>query len=305
MKMYGPWYTFEETAAMLNVVDSELKYLLQKQQLMPVVYSTERNWLLHRRQKEGWTVYAVCKYRGALKVHPEVITKLLDGEKTFIGQGAGKLLEPENAIFIGKSYPYERPLPHPPIVAWSDESFPREQLLSFLVTPVPNEVISTKYLLAELAEKLNAYQKNPDDKIPTVNAYQNKGSLKKYILNFTSGKPFESTDIRIPKSEIERYKREHDVGPSTIQEGMETSRENALHSVLRRLIKAHPKVRSKRLWNILKADYESEYSAFDQAGIIEAMDDLCIEWLTPKSELKSLKYESFSPTLSRLKKRGN
>ena len=294
MQIFGPWYTLAETLELLGIRDSELRYLLQKKALAPVLYSTERSWLLHRRGREGWTGYGLCRYRGPVLAHPDIIGKLLDGESAYIGTGGGKLLEPDNISRMAFSYPYKCELPHGPLVAWKTERASRDEIMGCLATPAPEEITPPAYLLNELVEKLKELPGAPD--MPS------RAPVDEYKLNFTTGKPFEPSDIRIPKSEIESYQREVAAGIPP-DKGSPKKRVNALHEILLALIQAHPDTPDKSLWTILQNDVEADVPVFNRAGLITEMDDLCIEWRGSKGKPQSLKFESFSPTLSRLRNR--
>jgi hypothetical protein len=299
MEIHGPYYTFEETKVQLNLVDSELNYLIDKKNLTAVLYSTDRQWLIHRRTEQDWIGYGVCRYRGIVGVHQEVISKLLDGKTAFIGTGAGRFVEKENAINITRGYPYKQQLPHWPITEWNDQPIPQEQLLSYLVTPAPTEALSVKHLLEDFTVEMERIRDQPQSK-SVAGATSSTKKTKELALNFNYGNPFTPSDIRIPKSEIERYIREHNVGISPLS-GSKPVRENALHNVFIRLITAHPKLKTKQQWELLKKDHESDIPVFDQSGIIQKMDDLSIEWSLSNGGSGELKRSSFGPTISRLR----
>lgn len=300
MEIHGPYYTFDETKAQLNLVDSDLNYLIDKKNLTAVLYSTERQWLIHRRTEQGWIGYGTCRYRGVVSVHQEVISKLLDGKTAFIGTGGGRLVEKENTITITRDYPYKQPLPHSPISEWNDQPVSQEKLLSYLVTPAPMEEPSIKHLMEEFKVVM---ERISDPSQPNIlpEAASSTGKTTTLSLNFKKGEPFKPSDIRIPKSEIERYTRERNVGVSSRTKSKNT-RENALHKVLKLLIKTHPDLKTKELWDLLREDHESDTHFFDPSELIQQMDDLSIDWRSPNDHYRELKRASFVSTIAKLKK---
>tara|TARA_R110001592_G_scaffold295771_2_gene566102 strand:- start:6711 stop:7607 length:897 start_codon:yes stop_codon:yes gene_type:complete len=295
MEIYGPWYTFDETKAELSLKDSELRFLLDKGTIRAIIYSTERLWLIRELKDQDWIGYGQCRYRGAVHFHRNVISNLLDGHDVSIGAtGAGRLLEPENAGPISRAYPYTQQTPNSFITKWNDQPISHKQLLNYWMTPAPTEEPSVKHLLENLKEVMSRIQDASLENAPPQ-------SIPKTSLSFKLGKPLKPSDIRIPKSEIERYKQERNAEKSTLT-APNFTRENALRNVLIKLIEAHPDAKSKKLWELLKQDYESDNPEFDQSYIIQNMDDFSLEWRLPNSDDRELKRDSFGATISRIRK---
>ena len=82
----GPWYSLTETQQKLEITATELNYLITEEELLPVVFTKSRNFLLFYPEQEGWAGLAACQYRGHLALHRECIAKLLDGDKVGLGK---------------------------------------------------------------------------------------------------------------------------------------------------------------------------------------------------------------------------
>jgi hypothetical protein len=284
--------------------------------LQAVAYTNIRDFMLCTDIGNGWRGNCLCSYRGHLTLHQNSIEQLINGESIKIGNGWCRLLEKNGVANIREHYPFERKLPHPPLLEWDEYSSRDKPIYQFHATPAPIEshdaiqVISQT--LVAFSEAIIASSPNQNheasDKIKTL-ADKN---IKRPLRLFFSQSEFKPDCIRIPKSEIDWYMQQSDrsditdptprlsnsISQRLIDDG---KRENQLHTLINRLVIDQPRISTKVAWQLIQADCNSDAPLYDLENILYLVDEDCIEWKSRNGIEQTLKWTSFRPLLSKLK----
>lgn len=330
---HTPCYTLTETMEILSLRQSELHHALREAKLRAVLYTKPRGMLLFRRNENSqWIGLATCTYRGHVSAHHSYITSLLDEPKVTIGQGSITLLEDSGISNWSIAYPFVRLLPHNPIVDWQPidqslaigrsqaiaqqkENWPIGQvrpigqtntpLFACAATPLPSEFEPALKAINKWMENYQATKKFE----PLLGKAKNADILE---LDFSSNSIFSFGDLRIPSSEIERYKaliaenekaQKIDVAVASVINDTYNQRENQLHTLVNRILDKHPSIGAKDTWRIIEEDNDRDEKLFDTDHIILAIDEDCIEWRSRHGNEASFKWISFHSMLTKLKNR--
>jgi hypothetical protein len=305
--MEGPWYNIAEALSKLNIIRSELRYLISNNELQPIVYTKPRSFLLFTRDKEGWTGLAVCKYRGHLLLHKECIATLLDEAELTLGKGSGILLEEHGILDWNDTYPFERETPNTPVIDWQSTDRNDKLIHRVAATPLPSEGFSLSGVLATSLASISAQSNSEAAKnIQSLTAKVDKG----LILHFDENSKFSPSDLRIASSEINKYLEMSQKTASQLEmsQHIESIKhlkrgagKNLLHLLIDEILAADPNIGAKNAWRIIESESKNNKSQFEYGSILEAVDSDCITWEDNNGKLHSLRYGSFGPTLSRRK----
>lgn len=342
MQNYSPpCYTLTETMEILGLRQSELHHAIRNQNLRAVVYSKARPMLLFLRNKDmTWEGRGICTYRGHLSAPPNVIATLLDQAQYKIGMGSVTLLDPTGISNWSIDYPYTRPLPHPPITDWKpiDQSLAIAQsrgiadlkqlwpigqtqpigqmdvpLYACAATPLPQEFESANARAKAVREEYEAAIKAlaaGSFKAPNLN----KVDISQLQLDFDSNSEIRQEDLRIPASEIARYREQlaEQAKANKITEVIapivakaRRTRENQLHDLIERILAFKSDISAKDAWNIIQEDCDRDEKLFDTDHILEEVDANCIEWISRSGDNQAMTWKSFQAKLSQIKKNTN
>ena len=318
--MEGPWYTIKESLQKLEIVHSDFLHLVSTGKIRPVAHTKTRKFLMFHRTDGNWIGHAICEYRGHISLHKDCINDLLDGEKITLGKGNGVLLEEHGIINWNTTYPFKKPLPHPPLTQWVGIEKHSRSISHLAATPIPNERISFVTGLTKAIDSITSHieeTKKVTDTIrvaddlekviwPTSSLNLNDESDQQ--LFFSNNSTFEPDCLRIPHSEIEHYRKTllptpHQNLTKFTFDGSSDGRENQLHTLIARIIDVHPNITAKAAWRILEAESSSDNPLFDSEGILQIVDANCIEWRSRHGKEQSLQLSSLPPLISTIKKR--
>lgn len=321
-----PCYTLAETMEILGFRQSELHHAIRSNNLKAVLYTKARNILLFRRdESDQWIGAATCTYRGHVLCHSSYITSLLDEPKIYFDRSSFRLLDENGISNWSIGYPFKRPVPHLPVIDWQPidqnsaigrsqtiakqyENWPIGQNTPLYVcaaTPLPTEYENQVKALTNWLDKLNKTRE-----------YEplHKGATDSNLmeLDFRTNSVFTQEDLRIPASEIARYKEqlsEQDkarkiaevITPETTY--TQRRRDSQLHDIIERIIEKKPDISAKDAWSIIQKDSELDDPLFDIDHILEKVDANCIEWTSRNGSSQSMTWGSFQAKLSQIKKR--
>ncbi|MEZ0123402.1 MAG: hypothetical protein AB9Q21_12710 [Candidatus Reddybacter sp.] len=302
-KMEGPWYTLDDAQEKLGINRSEFTHLVSEGQIQPVVYTRPRRFLLFRRSDKGWTGVATCDYRGHLILHHSCITQLMDGEELTVGTGSGILCEEQGVSSWASAYPFEKPLPHEPLIDWNSMKQEATGISKYAATPFPEEY---EHVVSHLTRTILEISKKSKIDQSLIEPLEKVAPTEPYLkLGFKKNSLFIPGNLRIPASELTRYQRASTVQAAIAQAGNQTSnkRENQLHTLIERIVRENPSITAKEAWQLIERDCKADEPLFDHDPILLMVDSLCIEWESRQNHKSSLKYSSFVSQLTKTKKR--
>lgn len=328
----APCYTLQEAQDILSLRNSELFHEIRGGNIQAVLYTKPRKMLLFKREAVGeWTGLAVCRYRGHIECHLDFILSLLDAPSAILGASLVRLLDGAGITEWSIDYPYQRQLPHLPLTGWVplDYSDAIDQSLA-LIASCENRPIGQSLPIGKLSVPLYSCYATPFPKesqpvVRQANAWLKK-SLKAQILEsspllsnslgtleldfFSVNARFSFDDMRIPASEIERFKaftaEQHKTKKASLEiekiiEHTKGRRENQFHSMLERILAQFPAIGAKDTWRVIEEDFDRDEKLFDADNIIQAIDADALEWRSRSDKLTQIKWLSFKPILSRVK----
>lgn len=306
-EIHGPYYSIEEAHEILSMRPSELGHAIRTQAITPVVYTKNRRMLIFsHRNWLNWG-HASCMYKGHLKLPASHIAMLFDGDPIRLNEDYCTLLDPEGLQNYSTSYPFKRLTPRDWLHDWHPIELDRLALDAARATPLPDEGRSIIDLVSHFT-KLT--KKTGKDGTPLDTQALLKEDLNRLVFNFKANSIFEPQDLRIPASEIKKY-RQQLAGTSAnplienIPKSNETtaskSRTNQLHTLIKNILKAHPKVTAKVAWKLISDDAKNDEPLFDTEGILQLVDHQCIEWKSRHGKTQVMTWASFEPLLSKLK----
>jgi len=305
-----PGYTLAEAMEKLELNQSDLKHEVHTGNLKAVVYIAGRSILLFSAREEGWIGHGSCTYRGHMLVHSDTILKLLDAETVTFATSRGRLLDNSGVSNWQTAYPFKSPTPHGPLNRWLDGDLDRLPFSHMAATFYPTEHDSIHKVVGDLMESFSqgfgAKIDQADlDKLNPNNAANDQK------LDFKKNSGIEPKDLRIPKSEIERFtgklKTQQQADKAleaikTVTQKKPQQRENQLHNLIQLILTEEPKISAKRAWAVIENDASSDEPVFDKDGILLNVDADCIEWQSRHGAEQTLSWGSFQPLLTKLKR---
>ncbi|UHQ54775.1 hypothetical protein [Microbulbifer sp. YPW16] len=306
----SPCYTLAEAQEMLSLRGSELAHAIRSKEIQAVVYTGHRQILLFvPKETDHWIGCAVIRYRGHMSLHVDTIASLLDGQIIHVGQGWGYVWEDFGVSDWRHQYPFERELPHGPIREWRPVEKDKFPLHKFYATPLPKEATPWTDTLADMLDKMASPEPVPKEFEDFRKSLPGKEGP---ILDFKSNSRFEPESLRIPASEIERFRdrqsqarfevrRTAAVGDVKAQtRGLRSSQ---LHELIERIVRADPHIKAKAIWRLIEQDADLDEPVFDTDHILVRVDSDCIEWCNRSGKSLSLTWNSFGPTLAKIRSR--
>ena len=299
-----PCYTIEEACSMLAITQTEFKHAVQMEQIKPVLYIAGKQMLIFTPEtRHEWVGHAVVKYRGHYSAQKTVISALLDGEERKLGQGWGRILDQAGIEQISHKYPFQTPRPFGTLVDWRILDEKTEHIYQKSATPLPNEGDTLLGVLNSFANKLNktkVIKDNPQKKI-TV-SYE----TPKRELNFNVNSLIKPEAIRIPKSEVEAFKRSIALASKELPllgaQSKTSTRSSQLHELVSRILKTDPKLSAKRIWQVLVEESVQDEPLFDTDHILLVIDANGLTWVSRDGNEQPLKWASFQSLVSRVRK---
>lgn len=344
----SPCYTLSEAQELLSMFKSELEQEIRNKSLGAVAYTKPRSMLLFlRNEDKTWKGVATCTYRGHVYLHLSLILALLDEPSIMLSSGSCALLDLDGISKWSTTYPFVRPLPHLPIGAWEPveleqaiansraiaqrnaEQQQANQPIGHTNRPNENWPIGQNQPIGQLAPPLYACGATPlpveieptikvinkwignylETKVPNfqMGKEHNKEILE---LDFNSNSVFHQSDLRIPASEIERYKAQKaeqerlakiSIAMAPTQSDEPKKRVSQINQLVDRILDHNPTISAKEAWRLIREDFERDDKLFDHDHIIYAIDLDCLEWSSRHGNDGSVKWSSFQVLLARLK----
>lgn len=180
----------------------------------------------------------------------------------------------------------------------------------FGATPFPNEFEPLHKTLKPLMDQLAAAFPEVN-RLNQKNAQVEKVPLNDYALDFKKNSKLNPEDLRIPASEIDRYKEQliKEDKANRIAEVMtpiasktQRKRQNQMYEIIERILGKKQDISAKDAWQIIQKDSEKEDRLFDLDNILGVVDADCIEWTSRNGVNNSMSWDSFQAILSKLKK---
>ena len=305
---YGPFYTIEDVQDILHMRPSELSHAIRKGKITPVAYTKKRHMLLFSHRNRRNYGHATCVYQGHITLPSSLLPALLDGGSIQIGENFGTLLDPEGVLSYSTVYPFKRPTPRDWLYDWNPIHQEKLNLEAARATPLPDEGKPILDTISDFTKVLEAH-KNGDITVDASTIL--KEDINKLKFDFESNATFAPQDLRIPASEIKRYKRYCAVSPSDVlttdnsNEDKTTTkaRTNQLHELIKRILITNPDITAKSAWRVIEEETDSDDPLFDHENLLLKVDSNCIEWKNKYHKEHVLTWPSFTTLLSRLKAR--
>lgn len=298
-KYTAPYYTLAETQEILNLRASELQHAIQQGKINPTVHTKPRKLLLLTPTKSGWIGNGTCTYQGNLEIHSSYTKELISNTDITLGTGTAKILEPANISNFSSEYPFKYEGIHEPLTKWQPIAAQNLSQHSKMATLMPEESETILNTLFKSSGSSKAMQTILGD--AASKAGKDPKAAKPYSLNFNYNSKFSFNDLRIPLTEIQNFKSSQLALNPTVSEQSNT-RENQLHSLIRRILAQNPKISAKAAWRLIEEDAERDEPVFDTEGILQIVDTDGIEWKSRKGIIQHLKQTSFPSILSAVKK---
>jgi len=304
---FAPCYTLEEAQEKLSLSKSELAHKIRTSEIEAVLYTKSRKMLVFGLNEDRtWKGLATCYYRGHFTAHIEYIERLLDGEKINIGKGYGRFLDSHGVSHWSTVNPYTAS--DSLLANWLITQTTSDSAVKLLATPCPIEretpAHKVRKFFVQLSETLTEAG-HPIEALEKANSTPNASPER--MLDFTTNSSFAPEDLRIPASEIQKAlllkNKSHlltIVRPCSTQQ---FKRENELHTLISRIITDQPDFSAKEIWRLIETDFRNDESIYDTDNIIQNIDSSCIEWKSKKSIESTIKWSSFNPVVSRVRKR--
>jgi hypothetical protein len=228
--------------------------------------------------------------------------KLMDGEELNVSTGSGVLQEEQGISNWSSAYPFEKPLPHYPLTEWTPMEEQATALSEYAATPLPKESESP---IDNIRRTMKAFKKSNDDGLSTKFIEDLNKTKPNITLSFNENSHFTPTDLRIPASELARYQRATKVQTAINPRGKQAAneRENQLHTLIERLVRANPNISARDAWRLIQHDWNTDEPLYDDDRILSVVDADCIEWSSHYGNEGSLTRKSFGPLLSKIKKK--
>ena len=302
-----PCYTIEDTCSMLAITKTEFKHAVQMEQIKPVLYIAGKQMLIFTPEtRHEWVGHAVVKYRGHYSTHKNVITALLDGEERNIGQGWGRILDQAGIEQVAHQYPFKTPQPFGTLVGWQIINGSTAQLCQKSATPLPNEGETMGSAFKPLLNQLNTLLANKKTSQKTTDQKLTVSYLKpEYALNFNVNSSVTPSAVRIPKSEIEAFKRSIALASKELPllgaQSKTSTRSSQLHELVSRILKTDPKLSAKRIWQVLVEESVKDEPLFDTDHILQVIDANGLTWESRDGNVQNHKWVSFPSLVSRVR----
>jgi len=305
-----PGYTLAEAMEKLGLNQTDLKHEVHTGNLTPVVYIAGRSMLLLSSREEGWIGHGSCSYRGHMLVHSDTILKLLDGETVTFATSRGRLLDNSGVSNWQTAYPFKSPTPHGPLSQWCNGDLERLPLSNMAATFYPKENDAVHKVVGGWMESLSQGFGVDFDQADLDKLNPNQAA-NDHTLDFKKNSDIAPRDLRIPKSEIERFtgklKAQQESAKAleaikSVTQKKPQQRENQLHNLIELILTEEPKISAKRAWAMIESDSTSDEPVFDKDGILLNVDADCIEWQSRHGAEQTLSWGSFQPLLTKLKR---
>jgi len=299
----SPWYTLPEAQEILELKDSEITYAIQEKTLLAHLKTAPRKMMAVTRTESGKLIgHATFSYNGHLTTHSNHVVKLIEEEqlkKSFFFN----LSEKENVDLWNTGYPYKSELPNGALLDWQPMS--HEEFLSTPKhsIPMPKEFIPLTKGLAEAVEKMMDAH---GTKLPAeTHEYYSKAKSQPLSFDFKDQSKLIVTDIRVSRTEIERFRTPSlsptGLKPSPPLASFEPESSHQLKGLITKILREYPTIKTLDIWKIIETDSKNEDPIFDQDNILGCVDADCIEWTSRHGKGQSMKWSTFQAQVSRIR----
>lgn len=304
---HGPYYSLEEAQEILSIRHGDLAHAVRTEHIAPVVYTKARPMLIFSHRNKRNYGHATCLYRGHMSLSSDSIVTLLDGEPINLNKGYGTLLDAEGVRDYRTGYPFKQPTPRDWLYDWSAIEQDTLSLEAARATLLPKEYKPTSDIIQDFIDTFDEHLNGKDASGPGETTKDGRDSL---ALDFWSNSSFNPQDLRIPASEIKRYKQDlatSSVKPSSHDDAntnktiVPGSRTNQLHTLITRILTANPDITAKAAWRVVLEDSDRDEPLFDTDNILQIVDQEGIAWRSRDGNEQTIKWASFQSLLSKLK----
>lgn len=293
--MKGPWYTLKDAQQKLELTQTDLLYAIEQQKLTPILFSPTRQFLalsvVSASQRTGCAHFS---YQGPLlSTMPGVLQRIAKSQPA-PPIAAYQLLDTEGLSAISYSYPFKAALPSQILTSWESGSIDSLKNGDYVIIGRPSEYQSAKAIkqlaLSSIASAM------------TDTASDSAESLKKlsqipYTYDWSENGQWSIQDLRIPASEIQRYK--------TPKQLSTKRRYHQLHQLIDRIDKALPGMNNHEIWQIIKHECEADNKIYDTDKILRKVTRDTIIWYSAYDFEQTMKFKTFQNYCSKKKKQIN
>lgn len=278
--MKGPFYQLEEAQQKLNLTQTDLLYAIENGELTPVLSGPVKPFLaVTIDENKRYTGHAHFKYQGPLGASTPLFEALAKQQQ---GKFFSKyqIFDTASISTFSTDYPLSSKLPNSALVDWIPIKLDDLASGNYTIIAMPFEMKSVKQTLNLLVDAA----KSKELFSPENNNMQ-KFIAVPYEYNWYYNGNWAISDIRIPASEIEQFKKP--------KRKTEKDRENQLHEVILRAKQSHPNYSNTDLWKIIKEDAAADRSIYDNEGVIQQMTQTEITWKSSYGHEQIMKRKTF------------
>ena len=305
------YYRLEDAAKATNLSETELRYMIETEQLPVALYSKKRPYIVigAGAGSDELSCLGVTHYRGI--VHPskqmDIIDILESGEGIIKGVLSDKVIPADQITFkfpLSKQGAYYR--------IWKgEEGYPDAIRFYLIPLPVESETNSIPRTASELKETV----RDPNGVFtPFLDVLASRYSGKPtYQYDYAKNGTFCRDDIRLTKKALIAKKLLASKATNYLtKQSLDTeeqlawcsskARHTQVDRVIERAYLSDPEVQVKVHWNAIKKDSRLPTRKYDSDHIITEVGDDCMYWLTKKGEEKPLSFRTFSNKLAELRR---
>lgn len=291
------YYTIVEAGEKIDGSAEDIIHYIETNQLEGRLLVKNKHYLfMHWEPENGLIARGTFFFSGLLAVDKTWIKQLLDVKKIILNKRANPHYITELRQFSSENPFTSGRLPDG-VKNW--EGLPESELGKKLpyMLPMPAEVISTKHMMAEMLEKIQAIQNTP----PTID----KNNVPEFNFNFSANGTFIIEDLRISEIDLDKL-RKQDKAKSDEVENLpwcdSKAKSRRIDMVIERLYRINYELPNRKLWHVLEIDCKKENPVYDTEQIIDGMDARALDWAKVDETTRPLTFKSFENRLSDIRR---
>ena len=306
------YYTIEQAARALECPPDEIEHLLETDKLKAHLFSNSKKFIVIEQTPKFTMGRGIATYYGLISIHPSYTHQLLQNKKITINSRV--VISKPAAITHWETehqFKSEEFLDFLKITDWNTYSsdFAKSQT-RLLAMPLPGESPGLMKMFVTAINSIPQKNKLPEESAPEMPQFPD------HSYSFWKHGEFDLQSLRVTHEEIQKIRegltssvtraitQVADKGSQVTPPNStaERDRVNELHEVLIRLIRDHPELSARKMWNLLKAESLSVTKTYDLDAIIDEVTSDKIIWISRHGNQSVLAQSSFASTVSQLKK---
>jgi len=206
-------------------------------------------------------------------------------------------LDTDGISNVGYSNPFEGEMPNTVVTDWIAGNRDETEDDTYIFVAMPNEtrsVASAVRLAAELFTK--------DSAVSSEEGLKRISNIP-YDYNWRHNGKWVASDMRIASSEIDRFQSPSEEPTVEKTLNSQQQRTNLLHELFLRVMREHPGIKARELWQLIKDNEESIPPRYDEDSIINSINAFELVWKSNFGNEQYFSKKSLSSRMSELKKR--